>query len=69
MQITVTCVDDPPEAVDDTATVGEDDPATAIDVLGNDTDIDAGPQAIASASDPANGTVVLTGGTPARTLA
>ncbi|MEZ5581625.1 MAG: Ig-like domain-containing protein [Candidatus Competibacteraceae bacterium] len=62
--ITLTGVDDPPEAVDDTATVGEDDPATAIDVLGNDTDIDAGPQAIASASDPANGTVVLTGGTP-----
>ena len=38
--------------------------ATAIDVLANDTDPDGGPMAIASASDPANGTVVLTGGSP-----
>ena len=44
----------------------EDSAAAAIDVLANDTDADGGPNTIASASDPANGTVVLTGGRPAR---
>ena len=39
----MTCVDDPPVAVDDAATVVEDDPATTIDVLANDTDVDGGP--------------------------
>ena len=52
----------PPIAVNDTATVLEDAGATAVDVLANDTDIDGGPKTIASATDPANGTVVLTGG-------
>ena len=38
-------------------------PRRAIDVLANDTDADGGPMTIASASDPANGTVVvITGG-------
>ncbi|MEZ5585170.1 MAG: Ig-like domain-containing protein [Candidatus Competibacteraceae bacterium] len=67
MTITLTGVDDLPEAVDDTATVGEDDPATAIDVLGNDTDIDAGPKRLPQPATPANGTVVLTGHTGAHT--
>ena len=58
----MTCVDDAPVAVDDAATVGEDSAASAIDVLANDTDVDGGPIVIASASDPANGTVVITGG-------
>jgi hypothetical protein len=62
VRVTVTCVDDPPVAVDDAATVTEDDPATPIDVLGNDTDVDGGPISISSASDPAGGTVVITGG-------
>ena len=62
--VTVTCVDDAPVAVNDTATVTEDAAATAVDVLANDTDIDGGPKTITAASDPANGTVVLTGGTP-----
>ncbi|MEX0781289.1 MAG: Ig-like domain-containing protein [Dehalococcoidia bacterium] len=61
VSVTVTCVDDPPVAVDDSATLTEDDPATLIDVLANDTDIDGGPTTIASASDPANGTVVIAG--------
>jgi VCBS repeat-containing protein len=61
--VTVTCVDDPPTAVDDTATVLEDAAATNIDVLANDTDIDGGPAfTIASVTQPANGTVVITGG-------
>lgn len=62
--ITVTAVDDPPTAVADSATLNEDDPATAIDVLANDTDTDGGPMTINSVTQPANGTVVLTGGLP-----
>jgi len=62
VKVTVTCVDDVPVAVDDAATVAEDDAATAIDVLANDTDVDAGPKAIGSVTQPANGTVVITGG-------
>ena len=41
--------------MNDSATVGEDSAAGAIDVLANDTDSDGGPKTIASASDPANG--------------
>ena len=40
----------------------EDAAATNVSVLTNDTDIDGGPKTISSASDPANGTVVVTGG-------
>src|SRR4029079_527938 len=59
--ITVTCVDDPGTAVNDGATVAEDDPATAIAVLANDTDPDGG-SLVTSATQPANGAVVITGG-------
>jgi hypothetical protein len=62
VSVTVTCVDDDPVAVDDAATVSQDSGATAIDVLANDTDVDGGPRVIQSSSDPANGTVVITGG-------
>ena len=62
--IDMTAVDDPPTAADDSATVQEDASATSIPVLTNDTDPDGGPLTIASATDPANGTVVLTGGSP-----
>ena len=60
--VTVTAVDDSPVAVNDSATVTEDDTATAITVLNNDTDVDAGPISIASTSQPIHGTVVITGG-------
>ncbi|MEO7732705.1 MAG: tandem-95 repeat protein, partial [Kofleriaceae bacterium] len=60
--LTLTAVDDPAVAVDDTATVVEDAPATAIAVLANDTDVDAGPKLIGSVTQPANGTVLITGG-------
>ena len=60
--ITVTAVDDPPTAVDDSATVLEDAAATAITVLTNDTDVDAGPRSVASVTQPTNGTVAITGG-------
>ena len=61
VSVTVNC-DAAPVAVDDSATVGEDAAATAIAVLANDTDVDGGPKIIISAGDPANGTVVITGG-------
>jgi len=60
--ITVTCVDDPPVAVNDAATVVEDSGANAIPVLANDPDIDGGPISITSVTQPTNGTVVITGG-------
>jgi len=42
LTVTVTNVDEAPVAVDDSRPLTEDDPATAIDVLANDTDIDGG---------------------------
>jgi alpha-tubulin suppressor-like RCC1 family protein len=60
--VTVTCVDDPPSTVGDSASVGEDSGATAIDVLANDTDTDGGPKTIQSVTQPAKGTVSITGG-------
>ena len=54
--------DQPPLAVNDTATVTEDAAATAIPVLANDTDPDAGPKSVAAATQPANGEVQITGG-------
>ncbi len=60
--VDITCVDDPPTAVNDAATVPEDAAATAVDVLANDTDPDGGPKSIGSVTQPANGTVVITGG-------
>jgi VCBS repeat-containing protein len=59
VNVTVTPVDDNPVAVNDNKTVAEDDPATTINVLANDTDVDGGPKTIASATQPANGTVVV----------
>jgi hypothetical protein len=67
VSVDVTCVDDPPLAVADTRTVGEDDPATAIDVLANDTDSDGGPRSIESVTQGAHGSVALTGGGTALT--
>ena len=60
--VTVTAVNDPPVAADDTATVAEDSAANAIDVLANDTDIDGGATTVTAVTQPANGTVAITGG-------
>ncbi|MGA8926351.1 MAG: Ig-like domain-containing protein, partial [Solirubrobacterales bacterium] len=61
--VTVNGVGDiPPTAVNDTKTVAEDSGATAIDVLANDTNPDGGPKTIASVTQPAHGTVAITGG-------
>ncbi|MFP5378812.1 MAG: Ig-like domain-containing protein [Vicinamibacteria bacterium] len=37
----------------------EDDPATAVDVLANDTDVDGGPISISAVTQPAAGEVVV----------
>ena len=62
VSITVTCVDDPPVAVNDSATLAEDASATAIDVLANDTDVDGGPKSVASKTNGTHGSVAITGG-------
>ena len=63
MSVTVTCVDDTPIAVNDSATVAEDSGAGAIDVLANDTDVDGGPKTIASVSQTRRtGRSCITGG-------
>ena len=64
VSVTVTCVDDPPTAVDDTRTVAEDSGATTFNVLANDTDPDGGPLEITAATDPAHGTATIVQGTP-----
>ncbi|HEY1118059.1 MAG TPA: Ig-like domain-containing protein, partial [Acidimicrobiales bacterium] len=62
VRVTVTCVDDPPTAVDDILTVTDDAAATPVDVLGNDDDVDGGPISVASITQPAHGTVALAAG-------
>ena len=57
---TVTLTVDPhPSAVDDTAQINEDSPATTIDVLDNDSDTNELSK-IESITQPANGTVIIT---------
>ena len=56
--ITVSCLNDPPVAVDDAVTVDEDSSNNAIDVLGNDSDVDQGDVLTrASVGDAVNGAV------------
>jgi hypothetical protein len=57
----VSCVDDPPVAVRNPLSVVEDDPATALNVLSNDTDIDGGPTEIISFTQPPYGAVTGVG--------
>jgi len=62
VSITVTCVNDLPEAVEDSISIAEDDPVTNIDVLANDFDIDGGGDEIlvGSVTQPNNGSVTFT---------
>jgi hypothetical protein len=62
VSITVSCVDDPPTALNDAATVAQNAPATTINVLANDLNSDGGPKFIISATDPPRGTVALAAG-------
>ncbi|MGE0247706.1 MAG: beta strand repeat-containing protein, partial [Pyrinomonadaceae bacterium] len=61
VNLTVTPVNDPPVANDDTFTVAEDSGATALDVLGNDSILpDTGETlAVTAVTQPAHGTVVI----------
>ena len=58
VNVTVDCVDDDPVAVDDVLTVTEDDAATQVNVLANDTDVDGGQMDIISVTQGSDGTVV-----------
>ncbi len=60
--VTITCVDDPPVAVDDSVTLGEDASATAISVLANDTDVDGGPKEVIAKTNGSHGTVAIAAG-------
>jgi hypothetical protein len=52
VSILVECVDDLPVAVDDFASVNEDNGPTVINILDNDTDIDDGPMILTGFSQP-----------------
>ena len=62
VHVTITAVNDKPDAVDDAKTLDEDSGATAIDVLGNDADIDGNALTITSVTQGAKGSVAITGG-------
>ncbi len=60
VNVTVTSVNDAPDAVNDSATVAEDSSANAINVLANDTDVDGNTLSVTAATNGANGTVTFT---------
>lgn len=60
VSVTVAPVDDPPVAVNDSASTMENTPVT-INVLANDTDLDGGEMAITAVMNPQNGSVILNG--------
>ncbi len=59
---TLTVGDNPPVAVDDAATVLENSGLTAIDVLGNDTDVDPDTLTVTVVGNPPHGTATIDGG-------
>jgi hypothetical protein len=59
VSITVSPVNDPPVANDDTAATREDTPAVTIDVLANDTDIDNDTLTVTAVSQGTNGSVTI----------
>jgi len=64
LTVNVSPVNDPPVAVNDTATTDEDMPVTlsGAALLGNDRDVDGDPLTLVSVQAPVNGTVALVGG-------
>ena len=56
--VTVTCVDDLPVAVEDIASLDEDDSSVVLFILENDTDVDDGPKLITSITQPFNGNLI-----------
>lgn len=63
--ITVTSINDPPNAVDDTTVAEENGASVAVHVLDNDTDPDGNPRTIVRTSSAAHGSVfIANNGTP-----
>ncbi len=60
--VNVLDLDEAPVAIADSATVIEDSGANPINVLANDTDVDGGPKFVMSVTQPAHGSVAITGG-------
>ena len=60
--ISVTNVDEPPVAVDDSATASEDGSAVSVDVLANDSDPEGETLTLASVTQPSNGSAVVENG-------
>ncbi len=64
MNLTVTAVQDAPDAVDDSSTIAEDSGANSINVLGNDSDVDGDPVTVTAVTQGAHGSVaIISGGT------
>ena len=61
VSVTVTAVNDPPVAVDDTTTTPEE-VSKLINVLANDSDIDGGALTVLSVGSPSHGTAVIEAG-------
>ncbi|MGN6275978.1 MAG: Ig-like domain-containing protein, partial [Solirubrobacterales bacterium] len=57
--VTVTGVDDPPKAVNDSVKLKENASSAHVDVLANDTDVDGGPKEVKSVTKGAHGTVTI----------
>lgn len=62
VNMTITAQNEDPDAVDDSVTVDEDDGATPVPVLVNDTDPEDDPLTITAKTNGAKGTVAITGG-------
>ena len=60
--ISVTNVDEPPVAVDDSATAAEDGSAVSVDVLSNDSDPEGEDLTLESVTQPTNGSAVVENG-------
>ena len=63
VSIDVECVNDPPNANADAATVLEDSGANTIDVLANDSDVEGDPLTVSAVTQPAHGSVTTDGAT------
>lgn len=62
VNITVSSVNDAPEAVDDSVTVSEDDVGVTLTVLANDSDVDGDTLTITGVTQPARGEVLIADG-------
>ena len=62
VHVTITAVNDKPDAANDAKTLDEDDGTTAIAVLGNDDDIDGNALTVTAVTQGGKGSVAITGG-------